>query len=301
MVMFPILKNKKFYELSTGKIITVVDQFEDVAVLEGKQRININKLLDNSFFEEHIDPQSFFNGNSLQTLAEKIKSIPNDVLSNLKEDDGPIVMPYDPEEEKQLLLEKAKSMAFNNSFESQMEKFKDLIDEDAFIRAPQSIPTEPVIRIDANRPEIQLPQVSEEKPELPRIVEIPQVQSTQVIPEDPMTKMFRNIKRKNDFKFTLTIENKIPRPDFIEMMEDSYEVSLIDFLADEFTNQLLENPDFIKEKIKQEISDIVFKKEKVEKPVVAKEEKQEILHEQVPEKKVTKTKNKKNNDTLVAD
>jgi hypothetical protein len=78
--------------------------------------------------------------------------------------------------------------------------------------------------------------------------------------------MFRNVKRNTDFKISLDIENKIPRYDFIEMMEDSYNTSIIDFLANEFTNNLLENPDIIKNKIKEEIERLVYKKEsKVEK------------------------------------
>jgi hypothetical protein len=78
--------------------------------------------------------------------------------------------------------------------------------------------------------------------------------------------MFKNVKRNTDFKISLDVENKIPRYDFIEMMEDSYNTSIIDFLATEFTNNLLENPDIIKNKIKEEIERLVYKKEsKVEK------------------------------------
>jgi hypothetical protein len=50
------------------------------------------------------------------------------------------------------------------------------------------------------------------------------------------------------------------------MMEDSYNTSIIDFLATEFTNNLLKNQDIIKNKIKEEIERLVYKKEsKVEK------------------------------------
>jgi hypothetical protein len=49
--------------------------------------------------------------------------------------------------------------------------------------------------------------------------------------EDPIITMFKNCKRNKDFKISLDIEDKIPRPDFIEMMEDSYTTSIIEFLA----------------------------------------------------------------------
>ena len=79
--------------------------------------------------------------------------------------------------------------------------------------------------------------------------------------EDPIIKMFKGVKRIVDFNISLDIKNKIPRLDFIEMMEDSYETSIIDYLADEFTNELLKNPDTIKDMIKSRIRYYVYGEE----------------------------------------
>jgi hypothetical protein len=89
--------------------------------------------------------------------------------------------------------------------------------------------------------------------------------------EDPVVKMFRGIKRVVDFNITIDLENKIPRIDFIEMMEDSYETSIIDFLADDMS--IISNPDnirnMIKDKIRQTVSDYSKPaKVKVTKPAV---------------------------------
>ena len=54
--------------------------------------------------------------------------------------------------------------------------------------------------------------------------------------------MFKNVKRNTEFKINLKVDGKIPRLDFIEMMEDSYEISIIEYLADEFTDNILRNP-----------------------------------------------------------
>ncbi len=70
--------------------------------------------------------------------------------------------------------------------------------------------------------------------------------------------MFKNVKRNKDFSITLEINNKIPRPDFIEMMEDSYNTSIIDFLASEFTQNLLSNPEVIENMIKDKIKELVY-------------------------------------------
>jgi hypothetical protein len=76
--------------------------------------------------------------------------------------------------------------------------------------------------------------------------------------EDPIITMFKNVKRSKDFSISLEIKNKIPRPDFIEMMEDSYNTSIIDFLAAEFTDNLLKNPQIIEDMIRQKIKEVVY-------------------------------------------
>src|SRR5690606_41385312 len=64
--------------------------------------------------------------------------------------------------------------------------------------------------------------------------------------------MFKKTKRSVNFSVNIDYSNKIPRLDFIEMMEDSYETSIIDYLADEFTKDILSNPDQIKSKRSEE-------------------------------------------------
>ena len=280
--MFPTVKLKKYQDLLTGKVVTVIDQFEDVAILDGKQRVNIKKLLDNSLYEEYIDPESFLNGPSLLSLAEKIRSIPNEVLANIKSNDvvanESLVIPYDEEEERMRLMEKARAMSPAQSMQSQLDKFSHLIDEE--IPVVEQRPIQTNVQVIENSTEYHTD--VRKAPDESRITnthamdiqnnqQITQVQESQLF-EDPIHKMFKNIKRKNTFTFTLTIEDKIPRPDFIEMMEDSYEISLIDYLAQEFTDKLLSDPNSIKEKIKSEITSLVFPEENKEKIIEATKE-----------------------------
>lgn len=283
--MFPVFKNKKFHDLLTGKIISVIDQFEDVAILEGKGRVNVTKLLDKNLYEEYIDPTTFFNSGSLQNLAEKIKSIPNDALVNIQEEGESIILPYDPEEEKRQILEKARQMNPMNSVQSQIEKFRDILDEDIDVPT-RTIVTNPEPFIQHTQELIQQPQQTQQR--------ITQVEPVLTQEEDPMVKLFKNVKRKQDFKVSLVIEDKIPRPDFIEMMEDSYEYSLIDFLAEEFTKKLLSEPEKIKETIKKELNLLVYKEEQVSIQDLA--SKQE---EKLTVKKTKPAKNKKEDDTSV--
>jgi len=280
-------KGKKFTDLTTGKIVEVKDHFEDVAVLDNGSRIRVNRLLDKSFFEDYIDPQSFFkNDNLLNTFAQKIRQIPESVIQNMNESatnqqqdlnnisgstsvnpifDEPAVFQSDPELEKEELMRKygiknnpnATPVNPINAAQQQLEKFKNLLEE------PNQ--EEPVQKVEIERDEQG--EVTEVIVNTPKQVRVDRevIQPVQKV-DDPIITMFKNVKRNTDFKIELIIENKIPRADFIEMMEDSYNTSIIDFLAQEFTDNLLKNPDIIKEKIKDKINSIVYKKEsKVEK------------------------------------
>ena len=103
--------------------------------------------------------------------------------------------------------------------------------------------------------EVQQVQVNRNPVQQP--VSQPYQQPVQVV-EDPIITMFKNVKRSKDFSISLEIKNKIPRLDFIEMMEDSYNTSIIDFLATEFTDNLLRNPQIIEDMIKQKIKEVVY-------------------------------------------
>lgn len=264
---------KKFTSLMDGRIVEVKDAFEDIVILQDNSKIKASRLLDKTYYDEYIDPSSFFQNQSLlNTFAQKIKQIPDEVINKMTDEepekinesvyskqasgdnifkprfDEPAVLQADPELERMELMRKygikENTAQISPVVESQkqLERFKHLIDE---LQEEE----EDIQRVVVERQEVESP--ISRKIEQERIVQ-------RQIQEDPIITMFKNVKRVKDFKVTVDIENKIPRPDFIEMMEDSYNISLIDFLADEFTNQILQNPDSIKEKIKSEINRLVY-------------------------------------------
>mgnify|MGYP000936755767 CR=1 FL=1 len=247
--MFPDLKNKKFIDISNNQTVTVVDQFENIAILNNDTRVNVSKLLDRNYFDECIDPNTFFDEKNLQVFTEKIKSIPNDIINNLKDDDGPAVLPYDPEEEKRNIEQKYQINNVPDALKNQMDKFKDLIEDedDMYIQTVSQKENKSNKEVDTK----YINQDSNKK----------QIDHKQEI-DDPMINLFKNVKKNTDFKISIEILNKIPRPDFIEMMEDSYEVSIIDYLSDEFTKKIISDPSIIKDKIKEEIKRIVYKENK---------------------------------------
>lgn len=240
--MFPVLKNKQFTDLVDGKVVTVSDQFENIAILDNGQRIDVKRLLDPAYFDEYIDPRNFF-GDTYNIFAEKIKSVD---LSQIK-DEEPVndsaIIEVDPAQERREMEERARQMAQqmnpNSAVQKQVELLKEILGEDEDLPVIESVP---VTQVTVN--------------------EKPQVQTTKQVvqpkADDPIITMFKNVKRNKDFSFNFTIEGKIPRVDFIEMMEDSYETSIIEFLAQEFTQNLISNPEMIKARIVQEIKSIVY-------------------------------------------
>ena len=300
-------KNKKFTDLSSGRVIEVKDHFEDIAILNDNSKIRVNRLLDKNYFEEYIDPKSFFKNESLlSNFADKIRQLPPDVVHLA--DDSPrslvspaesggnfnpgnisgstvvrpsinesAVLPYDPEEEKMELLRKAQSMYGNATLSQELQKQYDsvraLIEDDSPnipvvephrprpVNPPREVVQEnPVVsglpafqRIEVNREEVyESPTESPKKSEFQN---------------DPITEMFRNVKRNTKFEIQIPIKNMIPRSDFIEMLEDSYNKSIIDFLAQEFTDEIVGNPEKIKEMIVGKIREIVYSGKKSVNPV----------------------------------
>ena len=77
------LANRKFKDNRSGEILTIIDSFENIAVLENKQKIDVRRLMDPNFFTEEIDPKSFFNNQgAYNVLAEKIKKISTENLTD---------------------------------------------------------------------------------------------------------------------------------------------------------------------------------------------------------------------------
>lgn len=252
------LANRQFKNNKTGEIVRVIDSFEDIAILENKQKIRASALSDTNQYTELIDPANFFsNQGAYNLLAEKIKNIPTHMI---KEEDGSqsvnldsfgnennfnpainesaIVMSTEEDERAELARKYGASIESQDSLQRQNEAFSKILGDDEL---PQ---VQNIQRIEAKRESVSIPINSE----LQRPTPV----------EDPIVTMFRKTKRNVEFKINVDISDKIPRLDFIEMMEDSYEISMIDFLADEFTNKILQDPSIIKNKIKDKIKQLVY-------------------------------------------
>lgn len=224
------LANKTFKNTQSGKNITVIDSLGDFAILKNGGKLNISDLLDSNKYVEDIDPNTFLNSHydRFRDLAEQIVNTPVVENSlNISSDSAVIISSV--EEEKDELAKKygINNESVINSVSRQNEAFEKILN-------PQSN-NEKITKVD-----------TKDIPIKPQFM------------QDPIYQIFKNTKKSVDLNFSIQIEDKIPRLDFIEMMEDSYETSIIEFLSKEFTNKILSNPSLIEEQISYKIREMVF-------------------------------------------
>jgi hypothetical protein len=263
------LSNRSFRDNRTGEVVKVIDAFENIAILENKTKIDARRLLDPNMFTEEIDPSKFLDTRpAYNNIFEEIKKLPTNSIPDdngeIKpvvqmdnryvppvEDDSAVIYTTVDDEKEELARKYGVDLSARDAVSRQNETFARILGEDTPEAAeiPSPMPArrfeeEPVQRIDIDREERSV-KVSDGRPEI-----------------DPVVTMFKGIKRSVDFTLDLKLENKIPKIEFIELMEDSYERSLIDYLAEEFTNELLKNPAALRQSIANKIREMVYEKPK---------------------------------------
>lgn len=290
------MNGKKFRDNRTGEVVKVISSFENIAILENKTKVDVRRLTDTSYFTEEIDPSSFFNNQgAYNNLAEKIKNIPtNDIV-----DDGPvntnnvqsvnyadnsytplndgsaIIMSNIDNEREELARKYGINLDNTQAVVKQNEAFAQILGEEGVDELPV-VSQAPVYKDDQKVQRVEVKRDGEGE-----VLQRPVAKQ-----EDPIHIMFRNAKKVVEFDLDLKLINKIPRLDFIEMMEDSYERSIIDFLASEITNDLLKNPNNLKFQISEKIKEMVYNRKPVKKTVV----KKTVVKKTIAKKPTTKLK-----------
>lgn len=344
------LADRKFKNNLTGEVSTVIDSFENIAILNDNSKASVTMLLNENLYTEigshanitntnkisndEVDVTNFFqNQNAYNSLANRIKNIPieqmgnntindvsvNDEMNIIPQSNIQNFIPYEEsiieetteEDAKEELAKKYGIISTDiESMNKQKEAFSKFLDEEDLPVIPEvkdRILThdfhEKIQRIEVKRPQEEETDIHKNEKEFVENI------------FDPIIKMFQGVKRNLNLDFNIEISEKIPRLDFIEMMEDSYETSIIDFLSNEFAEKLLKDPEIIKSLIKEKIMKMVYASEwsssemdKLKEPVikgtmsVSKSSKVNIDSDKKPnakivkEKRAYKKKNKIEND-----
>lgn len=274
------LANKSFRENRTGEVVKVIDSFENIAVLENRSKIDTRRLLDTNYYTEYIDPNQFIkttSSSAYNSIFETIKSIPTDKIP-VDDNEIPVQIPnqtYDPytptenspvvytssiEDEKAELARKYGVSVDNvSATDRQNQAFARLLGEEASNELP-AVQTEQVQRVEIVRDDegsvVSSDYVTPESPKREHV-------AAAVVEKDPY-EMFRGIKRSVEFKLDLPLTNSIPKIEFIEMMEESYDKSIIEFLAHDITQQILNDPESLRKSIETKIREMVYGKQEIE-------------------------------------
>jgi hypothetical protein len=266
----------------TGDVVKVIDSFENIAILENKTKVDVRRLLNSEYYTEYIDPKKFIDNTSSNihnSIFESIKSIPTNNI-RFEETEGeirvtpvdnmtpvnnkfdePVVYTSTIEDEKAELAKKY-GVSIENTLEQsrQNEAFTKLLGEEAANELP-------VVRTYTPNEDVQRVEVIREE-STGKILNKEIIQNNE-IKKDPW-EMFRGIKRGIEFKLDLPLTNKIPKLEFIEMMEESYDKSIIEFLAHDITQEILKNPDTLRNSIETKIREMVYGEVTKTKPTTKK-------------------------------
>jgi hypothetical protein len=247
--------NKSYRNNQNGDIIRIVDSYQNIAITDTKEKISTDRLLDSRYYTEYIDPKSFFNDSSTYNLfAEKIKSVD---LSTIPEDNINITSPSVPGFEPATNESAVTFVSEEDEIEELKRKYGATLQDPSALKK-QNDALNKIINPEEIIEDQLVTKSSRVESKLENKVESNTIQ--RVVVEDPIITMFKSVKRNVDFKFSFDIDGKIPRIDFIEMMEDSYDTSIIKYLAEDFTQKILNNPDIIRDKIISEIKSMVDNK-----------------------------------------
>lgn len=93
-------------------------------------------------------------------------------------------------------------------------------------------------------------------------------------PEDAL---FRKMKKPDSIDVVLSFKEKIPARDFIRLMNDNFETSIIDYLAKDFTDKLLMNPELLEIQIKTFLNKLIYPERFEEKEILSNIDKELIV------------------------
>lgn len=234
------MKGKKFTSNQTGDLVTVTDIFENIAILDNGDRVSTRRLLDTNHYDSVIDPTEFLSS-GLSIIQKEISSIPQSKLENL---------PIDKDTDFSLedVRSKSNSMADSAIIITDIETEKRELLNRALKSTSQNNYTPP---------KTTLSDLLNDYPDQDDIQIQPSVKTLSPPPPTPIPSardlMFSGVKKIHPIKLSIEIETLIPKPDFIKMMEESYEHSIIEYLSDEISLKIFEDPSIIKNAVKEQI------------------------------------------------
>jgi hypothetical protein len=214
---------------NTTDIDTMIkEQSKSKDIITPKQNIH-NELID----VDVVNPDTFFDDtkiiNNISTqaekLAESLKNAPVDDVTGARVIEPPAVLPVEdnPGPVKQVIVNRDDY----KPNEQQKEGFQPLYTKTG----------EP---INPNAPQQY------------------QAQSNNVLGNTLLSQMKRNKK----IKLNLKVDETMPNPTFIKMMDENFNGGILDYLVTDMVSKLLNNPTILEKQIRESLEDIVYGKKR---------------------------------------
>lgn len=134
----------------------------------------------------------------------------------------------------------------------------------------------------------------------------PASSSTNVPPQNPANSFLHQLKKNHKVTLNLEIDENIPKPDFIKMMDENFNNGVLDQLVTEIVDKYLRNPMILERAVKQKLEEIVYGKKKVtptkrrtsttKKRTTSKAEKNPAVKKEAPKKEAPKNESKSTSD-----
>jgi hypothetical protein len=248
--MFLDMTNNIFYEKSTGEKVQILNEDANFYVLDNSVRIKKDIFLKKYEQREEINPDIFFQQPVNDPLLNIAKQLKNLDTTNLKDsgNDGTKVK-YTP----------PITIADSSMSESQIKQKQ----------------TEEIIKLDPEQrktmleewrkthPGAQIPEIQEKNwEEIDNQKFLHGDKPVQKLPEiktDPLEMMFKMFKNNFPVKFKLEIEENIPNPHFIEIVQENVEADAVEYYANKILDNLLKDPSKLKTEIYNQLKNIMTK------------------------------------------
>ena len=244
------MQNNVYYEKNTGEKVSILN--EDTNFYELDNRVRIKKDIFAKKYEtrEEVDPNSFFQKPSADPLLNLANQIKNIDTSKVADSSDGTRIKYTPP-----LTISDNSMSQQKVKEQQREEIIQLSPDQRKIMLEEWRRTQPGAQI----PEIQERNWDEDDEKFlhgDKPIEIKQKQETKV---DPMEMMFKMFKNNFPVKFNIEIEENIPNPQFIEMVQENVDADAIEYYANKILDKILKEPSILKNEIYNQLKEAINK------------------------------------------
>ena len=244
------MANNIYFEKTTGEQVTILNEDANFYTLDNSVRIKKDVFTKRYEQREEVDPNSFFKkpvNDPIFNLANQIKSLDTTKIPDTSEGTK---IKYTPP-----ITVADNSMPPSEVKQKQTEEIIHLDAEQKKAMLEEWRRTQPGAQI----PEIQDKNWSEIDDEKFLHGDKP-IQSKTPEPKiDPLEMMFKMFKNNYPVKFKIEIEENIPNPHFIEMVQENVEADAVEYYATKILDNLLNDPSKLKTEIYNQLKNIMSK------------------------------------------